>query len=386
MNKSLVKRKKRAIPWSDEHQEFRKIAKNFYDKEVAPYMETWEKEGQVSREVWQKAGALGLLCPNFPEEYGGSGGDFLYNVIVNEEMNRVTNSGFFLTLHADIIAPYILYYGTEEQKKRWLPDIISGKKILSIAMTEPGAGSDLASISSRAEKKGDHYLLNGSKTFISNGHLSDLSIVVAKTGQGLGGVSLLVVEKDMSGFQRGKKLKKIGLNAQDTSELFFNDVEVPKENLLGKENAGFRYLMKELATERLVLSIGNQATAEELLGLTVEYVKSRKAFGKKIGDFQNTRFKLADLLVEQELSRAFIDQVILDYNEGKRDSVYSSMTKLQCSEMLIRHANTCLQFFGGYGYTLEYPIATAYINARVQSIYAGTSEIMKEIIAKNLSL
>ena len=386
MNKNLVKRKERVIPWSREHKEFRKIARAFYEKEVAPHMEGWEAEGQVSREVWQKAGALGLLCPNFPEKYGGGGGDFLYNVIANEEISRISNSGFFLTLHVDIIAPYILRYGTEEQKKRWLPDVISGKKILSISMTEPEAGSDLASISARAEKKGDYYLLNGSKTFISNGHLSDLSIVVAKTGQGLGGISLLVVEKDMPGFQRGKKLKKIGLKAQDTTELFFNDVKVPKENLLGKENAGFRYLMKELATERLALAIGNQATAEEVLDITVEYVKTRKAFGKKIGDFQNTKFKLAEILVEQELSRSFIDRVILDYNEGHRDSVYSSMTKLQCSEMLIRHTNTCLQFFGGYGYILEYPIATAYVNARVQSIYAGTSEIMKEIIAKNLSL
>ena len=386
MNKRLVKRKTRAVPWTREHEEFRKLVRDFYNKEVDPYMEQWEKEGQVSREVWKKAGALGLICPDFPEEYGGGGGDFLYNVIVNEELNRVSNSGFFLPLHSDIIAPYILHYATEEQKKRWLPDIISGKKILSISMTEPGAGSDLAAISTWAEKKGDHYLLNGSKTFISNGHLSDLSIVAAKTGKDSSSISLFVVEREMPGFQRGRKLKKIGLHAQDTAELFFNDVKVPKENLLGKENAGFRYLMRELATERLVLAIGNQSTAEEVLDITVEYVKSRKAFGKRIGDFQNTKFKLADLLLEQESSRAFLDQVILEHNEGKRNSVYSSMAKLQCSEMLIRHVHTCLQFFGGYGYTLEYPVAIAYINARVQSIYAGTSEIMRDIISKNLSL
>ncbi|RME90390.1 MAG: acyl-CoA dehydrogenase [Candidatus Hydrogenedentota bacterium] len=377
---------KRSIPWTEEHEQYREMARSFFENEVAPHMEEWEEAGQVSREVWEKAGSLGLICPNFPEEYGGAGVDFLYNTIVIEESSRVQNTGFFLSLHADVVAPYILEIGNEEQKKRWLPDIIAGKKILAIGMTEPNTGSDLAAIQTKAEDKGDYYLLNGTKTFISNGYLADLVVVAARTGEGMGGITLMVVEDGMEGFERGRKLKKIGLKAQDTAELHFTDVKVPKENVLGKPNAGFRYMMKLLQQERLALAISNQTAAETVLDMTVEYVKERKAFGKRIGDFQNTRFKLVDVYVEQEMSRAFLDRVIMAHVNGEKKMVEASMCKLNNSEMLLRHVNICLQFFGGYGFMLEYPIAKAYLDARVQTIYAGTSEIMKEIIAKNLGL
>ena len=381
-----VQRMPRSIPFTEEHDMFRKMTADFYKNEVEPHMVEWEKEGQVSREVWEKAGALGLICPNFPEKYGGAGADFLYNTIVIEESAKVRNSGFFLSLHADVVAPYILEFGSEEQKQKYLPDIIAGKKILAISMTEPGTGSDLANIQTRAVDKGDHYLLNGSKTFISNGHLADINIVCARTGEGQGGISLLIVESDWPGYEKGKKLEKVGLKAQDTAEIHFTDVKVPKENLLGKVNRGFRYLMQELQQERLVLAISNQVAAEMALDMTVQYVHERKAFGKKIGSFQNTRFKLADMLVEQEMSRAFVDQIIMAHNNGDKRMIQASMAKLNCSEMLNKHVNQCLQMFGGYGYMLEYPIARAYLDARIQTIYAGTSEIMKEIISKAVGL
>ncbi|GIX40410.1 MAG: acyl-CoA dehydrogenase [Leptospiraceae bacterium] len=384
-----IKRLKRLLPFTKEHEEFRDLVRDFVANEIVPYHDQWEKDKIVPRELWEKAGSMGLLCPNFPTEYGGSGTDFLYNVIVIEELARVGASGVFFSLHGDVIAPYILHYGNEEQKKRWLPDIIAGKKILAIGMTEPDAGSDLAGIKTTAVDKGDYYLVNGSKTFISNGYLADLVVTVAKTNpeKGINGISLLVIERGMEGFERGRKLEKIGLHAQDTAELFFNDVKVPKENLLGKEGYGFRYLMSELATERLALAISNMRSAEAVLDMTVEYVKTRKAFGKPVGKFQNTQFKLAEMFTEQCAARAFLDQVIMEYMQGKKVTVEASQCKLLCSELLKRHVDECLQFFGGYGYMMEYPIAKAYIDARVQTIYAGTSEIMKEIIAgKGLGL
>lgn len=384
-----MKRLKRILPFTDEHDNFRSMVADFVDNEVAPYHEQWEKEKMVPREVWAKAGALGMICPNFPEQYGGAGTDFLYNVIVIEELARVGASGLFLSLHGDVIAPYILHYASEEQKQAWLPGAIAGEKILAIAMTEPNAGSDLAGIQTTAIDQGDHYLLNGSKTFISNGYLSDLVITVAKTdtSKGMNGISLLMVERGMEGFERGRKLEKIGLHAQDTAELFFNDVKVPKKNLIGKEGYGFRYLMSELATERLVLAISNMRTAEAVLDWTIDYVKTRKAFGKSIGKFQNTQFALADMHTEQCAARVFLDQVIMEYMAGKKVTVEASQVKLLCSEMLKRHVDRCLQFFGGFGYMTEYPIARAYLDARVQTIYAGTSEIMREIIAgKGLGL
>ncbi|MCS7205741.1 MAG: acyl-CoA dehydrogenase family protein [Leptospiraceae bacterium] len=384
-----IRRTKRILPFKREHEEFREIVREFVEKEIVPYHSQWEQEGIVPRELWEKAGSLGILCPNFPPEYGGAGADFLFNVVVIEELARVGASGVFFSLHSDVVATYILHYGTEEQKKRWLPDIIAGKKILAIAMTEPNAGSDLAGIQTTAVDQGDHYLVNGSKTFISNGYLADLVVVAVKTNpkKGINGISLLVLERGMEGFERGKKLKKIGLHAQDTAELFFHNVRVPKENLLGKEGYGFRYLMNELATERLVLAISNMRSAEVILDMTVDYVKTRQAFGKPIGKFQNTQFRLAELFTEQCAARAFLDLVILRYLEGNKVTVEASQCKLLCSELLKRHVDECLQFFGGYGYILEYPIAKAYIDARVQTIYAGTSEIMKEIIAsKGLGL
>jgi acyl-CoA dehydrogenase len=384
-----LKRLKRLLPFTKEHEEFRELVRDFVENEIVPYHEKWEKDKIVPRELWEKAGSMGLLCPNFPVEYGGSGTDFLYNVIVIEELARVGASGVFFSLHGDVVAPYILNYGSEEQKKRWLPDIITGKKILAVGMTEPDAGSDLAGIKTTAIDKGDYYLVNGSKTFISNGYLADLVVTVVKTNpeKGINGISLLVIERGMEGFERGRKLEKIGLHAQDTAELFFNDVKVPKENLLGKEGYGFRYLMSELATERLALAISNMRSAEAVLDMTIEYVKTRKAFGKSIGKFQNTQFKLAEMFTEQCAARTFLDQVIMEYMQGKKVTVEASQCKLLCSELLKRHVDECLQFFGGYGYMMEYPIAKAYIDARVQTIYAGTSEIMKEIIAsKGLGL
>lgn len=375
----------RAIPWNEEHEAFRDAVKEFMDREVAPQHGRWEKEGMVSRDIWQKAGELGLLCPDFPEEYGGAGGDFYFNVIAIEESARIGNTGFMHSLHGDVVAPYILHHGSEEQKRRWLPDIIAGRKILAIAMTEPDAGSDLAAIRTEAFDNGDHFILNGAKTFISNGYLSDLIVVVARTdpGRGIHGISLFVVERDMPGFERGRRLEKIGLHAQDTAELFFNNVHIPRENLIGKKGHGFRYLMSELQQERLVVAISSMRAAEAMLEETLRYVRSRKAFGREIGRFQNTRFKLAEMATEQAAGRAFLDQVILAHAESRQVTVQASQAKLFCSEMLKRHVDECLQFFGGYGYMMEYPIARAYVDARVKTIYAGTSEIMKEIIASS---
>lgn len=379
----MIKTLPRAIVWTQEQQEFRSLARDFFEKEVKEQHARWEVAGIVPRSVWEKAGSLGLICPNFPAEYGGAGVDFLYNVIVIEESSRIGNSGFFISLHADVIAPYILHYASEEQKKRWLPGIIDGTKILAIAMTEPDAGSDLGAIKSTAVRNGDHYILNGSKTFISNGYLADLVIVVARTNvdKGIHGISLLMVEAGMAGFERGRRLKKIGLHAQDTSEMSFSDVKVPLTNLLGREGYGFRYLMSELAQERLSLATANLRSAEAVLELTIDYVKTRKAFGGPLSRMQNIRFKLADMATEQAAARAFLDQVLLHHVAGNKAMVQASQAKLLSSEMLKRHVDECLQMFGGYGYMMEYPIARAYLDARVQTIYAGTSEIMREIIA-----
>jgi len=379
----MIKTLPRAIQWTEEQEEFRRLARDFFEKEVKEQHAQWEAAGIVPRTLWEKAGSLGLICPNFPVEYGGAGVDFLYNVIVIEESSRVGNSGFFISLHADVIAPYVLHYASEEQKNRWLPGIINGTKILAIAMTEPDAGSDLGAIKSTAVKQGDHYLLNGAKTFISNGYLADLVIVVARTNveKGIHGISLLMVEAGMEGFERGRRLKKIGLHAQDTSEMSFTDVKVPLNNLLGREGYGFRYLMSELAQERLSLATANLRSAEAVLALTIDYVKTRKAFGGPLSRMQNIRFKLADMATEQAAARTFLDQVLLHHVAGNKAMVQASQAKLLCSEMLKRHVDECLQMFGGYGYMMEYPIARAFLDARVQTIYAGTSEIMREIIA-----
>jgi acyl-CoA dehydrogenase len=375
---------KRIIPFSEEHNSFRESTRKFFETEVKPFHEGWEKEGIVSREIWLKAGSAGLLCPNISDEYGGSGADYLYNVIIIEEASRVGNSGFFISLHNDIIAPYLDEYGTEEQKKRWLPGCASGEKILAIAMTEPNTGSDLKSIKTNAVEKEDHFLLNGSKTFISNGQLADYIIVAAKTsGESM---SLFMVEEGMKGFQRGRRLEKIGLKAQDTSELHFEDVKIPKENLIGRKGQGFRYLMSKLAAERLAVAIAAVEATIYVHDLTLKYIKEREAFGKKIGSFQHIRFKMAEMKTEVEFCRAFTDQAILALMKGELTSAEASMAKYYTTEIQKKHTDECLQFFGGYGYMMEYPIARAYLDTRIQTIYAGTTEIMKEIIARSIGL
>jgi acyl-CoA dehydrogenase len=374
--------------FSQEHDLFRSQFRKWMDKEVLPHHESWEEAGQVPKEVWRRGGELGFLCPQLPEAYGGLGTDFRYNTIICEEVARAGASGLAFSLHSDIIAPYIEAYGSEAQKKHWLPKAVSGEAILAIAMTEPNTGSDLAAIKTTAIRDGDEYIINGSKTFISNGQICDMVIVAAKTDptQTHAGVSLLIVECDRPGFTRGKRLKKIGMHAQDTSEMHFEDCRVPVTNLLGDEGAGFFYLMQKLQQERLVVAIGAVAGAEAALAGTVTYCQERKAFGKPIGKFQNTQFKLAEMATEVEIGRHFVDRLVHDHCEGKDVLKETCMAKWWTSDMLQRVVDQCLQLHGGYGYMLEYPIAKAYLDSRVQSIYAGTNEIMKVIIAKQMGL
>lgn len=360
------------------------------EREIKPYHKEWEKAGIVPRELWNKAGEQGYLCPWLPEEYGGLGVDFSYATIIIEELSYAAASGVAFNLHSDIIVPYIFHYGSDELKQRYLPGCANGEVVTAIAMTEPNTGSDLAAIQTTAELQGDHYVLNGQKTFISNGHLADLVIVAAKTDVNAdpphAGVSLLLVESSFSGFKRGKRLEKIGMKAQDTAELYFEDCHVPATHLLGHEGAGFYYLMQQLAQERLVVAIGAVAAAQGVLEMTLEYVRERKAFGKSISRFQNTRFTLAEVATEIELGQAFVDRVIEEHIAGEALPKEASMAKYWTTEMLKRNTDRCLQFFGGYGYMAEYPIAQAYLDARVQTIYAGTTEIMKEIISRNMDL
>ncbi len=378
------------VLFSAEHQLFRESFRKFVEREIAPHQAEWRQRGIVSREAWRAAGQAGFLCPWLEAEYGGPGGDFLCSVVVIEELSRAYDSGFAMGLHSDVIVPYLYSFGSEAQKQRWLPGAASGEIITAIAMTEPGTGSDLAGITTTAVRDGDHYVLNGAKTFISNGILCDLCIVAAKTDLDPAnkhqGVSLIVVEAGTPGFVKGKKLEKIGLSAQDTSELAFEDCRVPVANRLGAEGSGFQMLMQKLQQERLVVAIGAQAAAEQIVEDTVRYTQERRAFGKPIGTFQNTRFKLADCATEVEVGRAFLDRVIAEHVAGKFVVKECSMAKLWQTEMLARVVDTCLQFFGGYGYMTEYPIARAFVDARVQRIFAGTSEIMKVIIAKQLGL
>ncbi len=376
--------------FSEEHELFRRSFRQFIEREVKPDQEKWRENGIVDREAWRKAGAQGFLCPWLEEEYGGSGGDFLHSVIVTEEMSRIYEGGFAMGLHSDIVVPYIHTFGTEEQKKRWLPGCASGELITAIAMTEPGTGSDLAGIESTAVRDGDDYILNGAKTFISNGILCDLCIVVAKTDTSPDnahrGISLFVVEAGTEGFHKGKKLAKMGMASQDTSELYFEDCRVPAANRLGEEGSGFISLMTKLQQERLCVAVGAQARAEKVLEDAVAYVKERKAFGRPISKFQNTRFKLAECATQVEVGRAFLDKLLSEHLAGKYLVKECSMAKLWHTEMLGEVVDTCLQFYGGYGYMLEYPISRAYMDARVQRIFAGTNEIMKITIAKQMGL
>lgn len=376
--------------FSPEHELFRKSVREFVDREVVPHQERWREEGIVDREAWRKAGQAGLLCPWLEEEHGGPGGDFLHSVVVMEEAARVYESGFALALHSDVVVPYIHSFGSAEQKARWLPGCASGELVTAVAMTEPGTGSDLAAIASTAVLDGDEYVLNGAKTFISNGILCDLCIVAARTGNAPGdphrSLSLFVVEATRPGFIKGKKLAKMGMASQDTAELVFEDCRVPRENLLGEEGQGFFMLMQKLQQERLVVAIGAQASAEKVLEDTIRYTQERKAFGKPISKFQNTQFKLVECATEVEVGRAFLDRLIAEHVAGKYLVKECSMAKLWQTEMAQRVVDVCLQFFGGYGYMLEYPVTRAYMDARVQRIFAGTNEIMKIIIAKQMGL
>ncbi|MGK5530815.1 acyl-CoA dehydrogenase family protein [Streptomyces sp. URMC 129] len=373
--------------FSAEHEAFRETVRTFLAKEVTPHHEQWERDGIVSRDAWRAAGRQGLLGLAVPEEYGGGGvDDFRYNAVLGEEFARAGASGFAIPLHNDIIGPYLTNLATEEQKRRWLPGFCSGELITAIAMTEPGAGSDLQGIRTTATDQGDHWLLNGAKTFISNGILADLVIVVARTTPegGAKGLSLLVVERGMPGFERGRNLDKIGQKAQDTAELSFTDVRVPKENLLGELNGGFIHLVTHLPQERMTIAVGAIAIAEHLLSITTDYVKQREAFGRPISTFQHIRFEIAEMATECAVTREFVDRCVTEHVAGRLDAVYASMAKWWATELQKRVTDRCLQLHGGYGYMSEYPIARAYTDGRILTIYGGTTEIMKEIIGRSL--
>ncbi|GAA1764185.1 acyl-CoA dehydrogenase family protein [Streptomonospora arabica] len=372
-----------------EHDLFRESVAEFLKREVVPHHEAWEKDGIVPREVWTKAGEVGLLGLGVPESYGGSGVvDFRFNAVVDEEVCRVGASGLGFGLQNDVIAPYMVHLTTEEQRRRWLPGFASGELITAIAMTEPGAGSDLQGISTSAVRDGHDYVLNGQKTFITNGINSDLVIVVARTDPEAGahGLSLLAVERGMPGFERGRNLAKIGLKAQDTAELSFTDVRVPAANLIGRENNGFAHLMENLPQERLSIAVAATAGAEAVLAETIAYCKDRTAFGRPIGKFQNTRFVLAELATEADLARTYVDRAITLLNRGELTVEDAAKAKWWTTEFANRVMDRCLQLHGGYGYMMEYPVAKAWQDARIQSIFGGTTEIMKEIVGRSLGL
>ncbi len=362
--------------------------RRFIAAEYAPHLEKWHEDHFYPREVWTKAGAAGLLCASMPEDYGGSGGSFAHEAVIDRQFSLAGFDAFGAPLHSGIVAPYILHYGTEEQKKRWLPKLATGELVGAIAMSEPGTGSDLQGVRTTAQRSGNGYVLNGSKTFITNGQHANLVIVVAKTDpkQGAKGVSLMVVETDdASGFRRGRKLKKLGLDSADTSELFFEEVALPAESLLGtEEGQGFYQLMKELPQERLIVSVNAVAMIERALALTVDYVKQRDAFGKKVIDFQNTQFVLAECKSEATVARVFLDYCIERHVKGELDTTAASMAKYWHTDLVGKIIDRCLQLFGGYGYMDEYPISRMYRDARVMRIYAGTNEIMKLLIARSL--
>jgi alkylation response protein AidB-like acyl-CoA dehydrogenase len=374
--------------FSEDHGRFRDSIRRFLETEVVPFHAAWEEQGFVDRAVWAKAGENGFLCSSMPEAYGGADADKLYSVVLMEEVARVNATGLGFGLHSEIVAPYINRYGTEEQKSRYLPKMAAGEIIGAIAMSEPAAGSDLQGVKTTAVRQGDHYVLNGSKTFITNGYHADLVIVVAKTNPAAGakGTSLLLVERGMAGFEKGKRLKKVGMKAQDTSELFFDNVKVPVENLLGGENQGFIYLMQELPWERLQIAISAVESAQAAIDWTVAYVKDRKVFGTTVGSYQNTRFKLAEAQTEVQVARVFVDKCIELLMAGELDTATASMAKYWCSDLQCKVIDECVQLHGGYGYMWEYPIARAYADARVQRIYGGTNEIMKELVTRSMGL
>lgn len=375
--------------FNEEHDLFRQSVKDFIAKEISPYNQEWEDQKMVSRESWLKLGENGFLGIQAPEQLGGMNiSDFRYNAILIEELGLSGCSGPAIgyPLHADIVMPYILHYGNQEVQKKYIPKMISGEYIGAIAMTEPGAGSDLQGMRTTAIDHGDYFLVNGSKTFITNGYLSDVVVVAVKTdpSKGAKGISLVVLDNSLEGYTKGFPFKKVGLHAQDTCELFFADVKVPKENLLGKVGEGFQYLMQELAQERLVVALAALALGEYMLQATLEYVKQRKAFKKHLSEFQNTRFKLAEMTAQLEQGRIYCDQLVMLHNLGKVDPAMASAAKYNMTELQCKVADECVQLHGGYGYMWEYGVARAYADARVQRIYAGTNEIMKELIARKI--
>jgi alkylation response protein AidB-like acyl-CoA dehydrogenase len=373
--------------FEDEHMMFRDAFRRFVEKEIVPHHEAWEKAGIVPRELWLKAGENGFLGMNVPEEYGGGGvDDFRYNAIISEELVRVGASGPGFSLHNDISIPYILHYGTEAQKQKYLPKMVTGETITAIAMTEPNTGSDLVGVRTTAIQQNGDYIVNGQKTFITNGILSDVVITVVKTNPDAkhGGISLLLIDREMDGFERGRNLEKIGLKAQDTAEMYFNNVRVPAENLLGAEGQGFYQLMQQLPQERLSIAVGAIASCQTAIDWTSQYCKERHAFGRPIGTFQHSRFKLAEMQTETQIGRVFVDRCIMELNAGMLTTDVASMAKWWTTELQKRVIDDCVQLHGGYGYMLEYPIAKAYLDCRVQTIYGGTTEIMKEIIGRSM--
>ena len=376
--------------FSDEHDLFRSEFRRFAEAEIEPKIAGWNEKGSSDRETWKLCGEGGFLGPNAPEEYGGAGADFLFSAIVMEELSRIRAHGLMISLHSDICMPYLTRFASEDQKKRYLPGTISGDILLAIAMTEPGTGSDLANVQTKAIRDGDDYVLNGAKTFISNGQISDLVIVVAKTDPVADpphrGISLLLVEADTPGFVRGRNLDKIGLKGQDTSELFFNDCRVPARNLLGQEGQGFKMLMQNLQQERLCIAVASVASCRRSLEDTIAYVRERRAFGQPIATFQNTQFKLAEFATQIEIGQAFVDQLLVAHVAGEEVVSEVSMAKWWTTDLQKRLTSECLQLHGGYGFMDEYPISGDFQDAAVQTIYAGTNEIMKVIIAKRLGL
>jgi acyl-CoA dehydrogenase len=376
--------------FTEEHHAFRKSFRQFAEREIVPNQQKWREQGQVDRDIWRKAGAQGFLCTWMDAQYGGAGGDFAYAMVLMEELARIYESGFAMGLHSDIIVPYIYSFGNEEQKQKWLPGCASGEIVTALAMTEPGTGSDLAALATTAVKDGNEWVINGSKTFISNGQLCDIVVVAAKTDMNPEnahkGISLFVVEANRKGFTKGKRLHKMGMASQDTSELFFEDCRIPAGNLIGAEGGGFMMMMQKLAQERLCVAIGAVAAAEQVVADTIAYTKERKAFGKPISKFQNTQFKIVECLAKCEVGRAYVDKVVAEHIKGAYLVKESSMAKFWTTDMAQEVVDTCLQFFGGYGYMMEYPVTRAFMDARVQRIYAGTNEIMKIIVAKQIGL
>ncbi|MDA7840123.1 acyl-CoA dehydrogenase family protein [Luminiphilus sp.] len=369
-----------------DHELFRDTVKKFIDREIAPFHDQWEKDGIVPRELWLKAGAAGMLCCTISEDYGGAGADYLYDVIVFEELFKSGFSGPGFLIHTDLVATYINSFGTEEQKSKFLPKMVSGEWIGSLGMTEPHAGSDLKEIRTRATREGDDYIINGQKVFISNGQLCDVLVLATKTDKDAGakGVTLFIVEGGMEGFKRGTNLEKLGMKAQDTSELFFENVRVPAANMLGSEGQGFGLMMQKLAQERLAQAIRSAAVVETVIEWTLEYTTQREAFDQTIADFQNTQFKLAELKAESVVGRVYTDKCIELFMQGKLDPVDAAIAKMQLSNLHCKAVDECLQLFGGWGYMWEYPIARAYADARIVKIAGGSIEIMKKIIAKDM--